>query len=110
MINVWTGATGDFGEASPIVSERLCLVYKPISGEIIHVHRVVTFEGGTQPPEDEMSRHALLLAQRRIGTRDQLEVLHVDPSTLESAYRYRVNHQKKALVRLEGNPASADEG
>ena len=95
------GAAGNFGTATAVSSERLCLVYDPVSGEILHTHRVVTFEGGTEPSEDEIAHSAILLAQRRAGAGQRLEALHVERGALEPGRRYRVDHTRKALITMQ---------
>jgi hypothetical protein len=91
-------AAGTFGAAAAVSSGRLCLVYDATSGEILHTHRVVTLEGGTEPSDDEIARYAVLLAQRRAGADQRLEALHVERGALEPGRRYRVDYMNKALV------------
>jgi hypothetical protein len=94
----YIGASGNFGAAAAVSSERLCLVYDPTSGEIVLTHRVVTLEGGTEPSEDEIARYAVLLARRRAGAGQRLEALHVERGALEPGRRYRVDPKDKVLV------------
>jgi len=93
------GQMGGFGRTDPVVSDRVCVVYDPTSGEIHHTHRVVTLEGGTEPSEKEIGDLALSLARsnREIETRT-LEVLHVAGDALEPGRAYTVEPKTKSLI------------
>ena len=87
------------GSTLPIQSQKGCVVYDATSGQIRHLHRVVTFVGGREPSDDEMAADALRALDRLSnppgGT---LQVLHVHYDAIEPGKRYRVDHKRQALV------------
>lgn len=87
------------GSTAPVHSIKACVVYDAASGKIHHSHRVLTLEGGREPPAEEIAADALrAVAGRRSPPGGTLEVLHVDPAVLEDRTRYRVDLEGKRLV------------
>jgi hypothetical protein len=80
-----------------VEERRLCLLYDPSDGAIVHAHMVTTLEGGRGVDDDEMERRV----RERAGVRaaGRLAVLHVDPATFRTAGRYRV--EGGALIEIE---------
>ncbi len=73
-------------------------MYDVATGEIRHTHRVVTFEGGTDPSEEQIAEQAIALARKRIASGPVLAALHVEPHEYKLGSRYAVDHERKALV------------
>jgi hypothetical protein len=96
-------------------SVKACVVFDTASGEIQHVHQVVTMEGAEETSDDEVKRRALLFARQRLesGTalpgeqavravQGELEAVEVDPSQLEVARPQRVDPGTRSLVPVDG--------
>jgi hypothetical protein len=82
-----------------IHSKKACVVYDPANGRICHRHSVVTFVGGREPTQDQISAdalHALMsLPNPPVG---EIHVLHVDHDAFKPGKRYRVDPHHKTLV------------
>jgi hypothetical protein len=88
-----------FGSTIPIHSKKACIVYDASSGQIRHVHSVVTFVGGREPNNEEIEADAL----RALGSlpnppKGDFHVLHIDHDAIEPGKKYGVDPHKKALV------------
>jgi hypothetical protein len=110
--SAFSGTAGSTDYA--IRSVKACVVFDSATGEIQHIHEVVTMEGSEETSDDEVMRRALSLARERLesGTalpgeqgvramRGELEALQVDPSQLAVARPYRVDVQTKSLVPID---------
>jgi hypothetical protein len=87
------------GSTLPIHSRKACVVYDSASGQLRHVHRVVTFVGGREPSNEQIASDALRLVNSLPNPPGgALHVLHVDHDTIQPGKRYRVDLQKKAIV------------
>ncbi|MFH8660809.1 hypothetical protein [Streptomyces afghaniensis] len=92
--------TGDLA----IRSFKSCVVFDTSDGRILHIHDVVTIEGGEDTSDEAVARQALqLAAERGVDTRN-LDTLHLDPETLESGTAFRVDLQARSLVALDKTP------
>ena len=88
-----------FGSGMTVRSKKACVVYDAQSGQVCHVHRVVTFEGGREPNENAIAADALLAFHgAHPGRHGAFETLHVDDAAVEPGKKYRVDVGKKALV------------
>jgi hypothetical protein len=76
--------------------ERIFVVYHNGTGEIAHVHRVLTFPGATRKTSAAMEGRALDLAARFGHAREKLSVLQTDK--FESRVPHKVNLQTRKLV------------
>jgi len=84
----------------PIHSTKDCVVYDAATGQIRHVHRVVTFVGGREPSEHEIEADALRAAGKLRAHQGDLLVLHLGTETVEASRKYRVDPAKKVLIPL----------
>lgn len=83
----------------PVRSNKLCVVYDPESGRMHHLHRVVTFEGGSEPSPEQIAADALKAFHGlHAGRHGKFETLHVDHDAIEPGKKYRVDVQTKRLV------------
>jgi hypothetical protein len=71
------------------------------AGTIIHVHSVVTVEGGEEKPRQESERRALELAVERGFDEASLAVIQVDAERVEPGVRYRVDPASMTLREQE---------
>ena len=75
------------------------VVYDAVTGQIQHLHRVVTFVGGREPSEDEIAADALrAVSKLRRPHQGDRHALHLDTDTLEPNRKYRVDPATKVLV------------
>lgn len=84
----------------PIHSTKDCVVYDAATGQIRHVHRVVTFVGGREPSADEIEADALRVAAKLRPHRGDLVVLQLGEETVEPNRAYCVDPAKKVLIAL----------
>jgi hypothetical protein len=95
-----------------IGNESLVIVYDNKSGRIVHGHHFVTVKGGKHP--DASARQSAALEQflgeqqpkAAAQTAQQYSTLDVEPSSLQSAVRYKVDVKKGTLVEDRGAPAA----
>jgi hypothetical protein len=83
-----------------IISERACIVYDSATGDVLHIHHLIAYEGGDVPSDDEMHASALeyhkTFAQGE--TRPQIETLIVDRAELSTAVP-KIDTKAKRLIR-----------
>jgi hypothetical protein len=84
----------------PIHSTKDCVVYDAATGQIRHVHRVVTFVGGREPRADEIEADALRAAGKLRSHHGDLLVLQLGAEAVEPTLKYRVDPAKKVLIPL----------
>ena len=80
-----------------VEERRLCVLYDPTDGAIVHTHMVTRLKGARRVDDAEMERRVRERAGERAAGR--LAVLHVDPANFRTAARYRVDDG--ALVEIE---------
>jgi hypothetical protein len=82
-----------------IQAQTCCVLFDPDDGEIRHVHHAVTIEGAAVKSQEAVEARARELA-RESGLGDKgLHALHVDASELELGQAYRVDPEKRRLVK-----------
>jgi hypothetical protein len=99
------------GTDQSVRSVQACVVFDSVTGEILHVHQVITMEGAEETSDDEVTRRALSLAREQLesGTalpgeqtirtvEGELETLKVDPLQLRVAEPHRVDVRTRSLV------------
>jgi hypothetical protein len=86
-----------------IDSESTVVLYEPAGGRIVHVHHVVTVEGGAHPDETAIERAALGHLSPA-PTRGNILPLHVPSEAFTAGRLFRVDPQKKALIELPIQP------
>jgi hypothetical protein len=80
-------------------SDSMVMVYDAATGEILHVHRVVSDASAAHPDDAAVERQALAhAAKRRKPLPARLEVLHVPFESLRPRTTYKVDVQKRALI------------
>jgi hypothetical protein len=112
-LNIMSGSTG-----YQVRSVQACVVFDTESGEIHHVHQVVTMEGAEATSDDEVKQRALSFARQRLesGTplpgeqtvrpvEGELDALQVDPSLVDRTRPQRVDPRSRRLVPIEQMPS-----
>jgi hypothetical protein len=91
-----TTASSKFGE--PIL-HKICLIYDPADGGVIHTHEVLTFPGGRQLTDADAEAEALALLAHRTGKDvSGFGVLHVPAGEYQRRARYRVELPSRRLI------------
>ena len=80
-------------------SERVYVVYDHRTGDIVHVHRVWTFSGGTSMAVDAQEARALELAKQFGHRADRLRVLRA--AEFDRQLQQRVDTKTGKLIALE---------
>ncbi len=79
---------------------RICVLYDPSNGRIVHTHEVVTLPGGRKVDEKEMERRTLQRAASAGVDTSKLKVMHVPPEEYDRTSLYRVELKGLRLVKL----------
>lgn len=82
-------------------SVKCCVLFDPSDGAIHHVHRVVTIEGADDTPEQLIEQRTLQLAKELGLEVARLQLLHVDPHSIEPNKQYAVDPSRRCLVAVE---------
>jgi hypothetical protein len=79
--------------------DSMVMIYDAATGEILHVHRVVSDVSAAHPDDEAMERQALAqAAKRRKSLPARVEVLRVPFSSLRPRTTYKVDVEKRALI------------
>ena len=79
---------------------KICVLYNPKDGRVIHNHMVVFFPGSKMVDEKEVERRALERAARHVKDTSKLKALHVSEKECSPSSRYRVDLKSLRLVEL----------
>jgi hypothetical protein len=84
-----------------IAKESSLILFDPRSGDIVHVHHVVTLEGGKHPDDTAIERDAreMLAAIQPQFAKDVLS-MHVPPDTFTPGRCFKVDPENRNLVEL----------
>ncbi|WP_020062906.1 hypothetical protein [Bacillus sp. 123MFChir2] len=85
---------------SRVISEKCCVVFDPSDGAIHHIHSVVNMEGAEEP-EHTIKQRTLELAKEFGVAVEQMQILHVEPSSFEHNKLYAVDVSKRCLMVVE---------
>jgi hypothetical protein len=93
-----TTASAKFGEP---ISRKICVIYDPANGGVIHTHEVLTFPGGRQVTDADAEAEALALLAHRTGKDvSGFGVLHVRPGEYQRSARHRVELSSRRLIAV----------
>jgi len=81
-------------------SVKTVIVYDAASGDIRHVHQVITMPGAVAPEQSVAERDAMLLAKEEGYESSGLSCLTVDAEKLNVQARYRVDVKRGVLVEI----------
>jgi hypothetical protein len=85
---------------------RVCVLYDPRDGRIVHHHQVVTFAGANKVDEKEVERRTLARAASFGSDTSTLRALHVSGKDCDPSHRYKVDIKTLTLVELPKPPAA----
>ena len=95
-----------FGEP---ISPKVCVIYDPANGGVIHTHEVLTFPGGRQVTDADTEAEGLAVLARRTGKDVAgFGVLHVPAREYQRGVRYGVELPSRRLI-AEG-PTAVPQG
>jgi hypothetical protein len=78
---------------------RMCVVYNPKNGEIVHIHEYLALPGVTPPTGADLELQAAELACRSTGKEgSDLAFLHARTEDLKVGVEHVVNLRTKTLV------------
>jgi hypothetical protein len=80
--------------------QKLCVLYDPSNGTIVHTHWVTTLSGGRVVDQPGMEKRIRERAASRGRNVQGMKVLHVDPKEYKQGTRYRVDLEARKLAKL----------
>lgn len=92
------------GKAVQPESVRMCLLYDPKDGRVVHTHQVVTLPGGRHVTDGEVEARAFSRAAQTGKDTSKLRALHVSPADHDFSSIYRVDRKSKKLVKVPMPP------
>jgi hypothetical protein len=81
-------------------SVKVCVLYDPKDGHIVHTHQVIILEGGRAVDDEEVQARAFRRATRLGKNTSKLKALHVPPKSLHPSTAYRVDLRSLKLVEI----------
>jgi hypothetical protein len=82
-----------------VEDQKLCVLYDPSNGAIVHTHWVTTLPGGRVVGQAEMEKRIRERAAFRGRDVQEMKVLHVDPKDYEQGTRYQVDTKAGKLTK-----------
>ena len=79
---------------------KICVLYDPKDGRVMHNHKVVVFPGAKKVDKKEVERRALERAARLGRDTSRLKALHVSEEECSPSSAYRVDLASLTLVKL----------
>lgn len=83
------------------VSDKICVLYNPSNGRIVHVHRSTVLAGGKLETDEEVAVHAKENAAAAGHLVEALEILHLSPEAYDASKFYMVDIEEKRLVERQ---------
>jgi hypothetical protein len=90
-----------FGGTLPVKSSKACVVYDADTGQIHHIHGVITLVGGREATEHESEARAMALLEAKGRKTSALQALHVAGDAIEPHRRYAVEPKTRQLIVKE---------
>jgi hypothetical protein len=99
---------GSAAGAAVVEKSRTVVVYD-VSGKIVHMHHSVTFAGGASLSDRDLQTRALKLARDNLVRHgnpvpEQLNAIHVSPSSIVPGAHYRVDPKSRSLSVIRTEP------
>jgi hypothetical protein len=79
---------------------KICVLYDPKDGRVVHNHKVLVFPGAKKVDEKEVERRALERAASFGRDPSKLKALHVSEKQCNPSSMYRVDLISLTLVKL----------
>ena len=88
------------GKVPKLESVHGIALYDPTDGKIVHMHKILNFEGASPADLQEKEKEVLERARKNLqGDVTKLKVLHT-PNMQEISGQYSVNVKENTLVRI----------
>ncbi|HDR7542053.1 hypothetical protein [Bacillus sp. CH_442] len=84
-----------------VKSVKCCVLFDPMNGAIHHLHRVINMEGADEPSEHIIEQRTLQLAKQLKVDIERLQILHVDPRSIEPNKQYSVDLSNRRLMEVQ---------
>jgi hypothetical protein len=82
------------------VSVKICLVYDPNDGRIVHKHEVITLRGGKETEDGDVESKAKEMAVKAGHDVSKLKVLHASPKEYSTQKAYKVDTKSLRLIEV----------
>jgi hypothetical protein len=79
---------------------KICVLYDPKDGRIVHHHMVASFPGGQGANEEEVEQRTLARAASFGTDTSKLKALHVSGKDCDPSHRYKVDLKRLTLIEL----------
>jgi hypothetical protein len=89
------------GRGVKLEQAKICILYDPKDGRIVHTHEVVTFPGGRKVNDEEVKARAFKNATVSGKRTSKLKALHVSPEDFDRTSTYTVDLKSLALIKHE---------
>jgi hypothetical protein len=93
--------------ANQPVFNKVCVLYDPKDGRVVHTHRVLTMPGGEDVSDEELEARAKDMAHRAGHDVTSLWTLRVPGEECDGSSQYRVDLAMNKLQKLERPSRSA---
>lgn len=80
---------------------KICVLYDPQDGRVVHTHQVVTLPGGRDCTDSELEAHAIECAKQAGHEVGGLATLRVTEEECDGTSQYRVDLAEKKLRKAE---------
>lgn len=80
-----------------VEADSVCVLFDSSTGDVRHIHRVVTLPGGERLSKETIEQRARSLAKQAGTEVDRLEAIHVKPKAVEVQGCFRVNLRSRKL-------------
>jgi len=86
------------GKPVPDEASKVCVLFDPTNGRVVHVHGVTVLEGGRSVSEAEIEKRALEHAATAGHSASALKPLHVSVAAIRQGGILKVNREDSSLT------------
>jgi hypothetical protein len=79
---------------------RICILYDPRDGRVLHHHMVETYPGADKVDQKEVEERAHARAARFGTDTSKAKALHLSPNEVDPSKRYKVDLTSLKLIEL----------
>jgi hypothetical protein len=89
-------------------ASKVCVLYDPADGSVVHVHGVTTIPGGKELSQAEMEQRTIAHAKALGRQVEGLKHLHLPVSAIHPQGRLKVNPEGTGLVPAQHRPSAKE--
>jgi len=89
------------GKAFEPEYDKICVLYDPQNGQVIHIHEVVIPPGGRKVDDNGVETRTFQQAANLGKDTSKLKALHVLPKDIERGSPYKVDLKSIKLVKIQ---------